>query len=555
MLCGLNRMSAALAAMTSILLVAAPAIAADDEVCKEFTKKNQRIERLAGPRAFSKTPVKSPADLVQQLEAHRAELETLLRDRGLGHLTDALITAAGDSRSLSERPLERGEVFEWMAYRKRSGPETIGPVCFAAKKTYEAYEIMVKEEDTTAAEARCSLEASGQWDDEEISVDASGSSPGVVVTLAGPGGEKTIISAGETSWQGMPDGPGTYEVTARAEAPDTITVTTHTFLAPKVCLNLSYAGAATREEEGEADTCTETVTLEISPRLPECTITEPAVAEVMRKEPFTLDVEGSNYDSLTVKVKDATTGQYVEMRDEDARRRVSDLSEFPKTVSIRKSGEYVFEGTASNDQGTEICEQALTVTRPPYPDWTFRGFLMKVDNDDDQVFRSVLRPDGVSERSGLRLDGGEGLGVSLERHFNERIGLEVGLLWADLDSSFILDLDNEWERDTDSASFFSVVVGPNFHLTPGRQVDFYIGPFVGWADIGSSSFTALGESHSRSFGDDFLIGAQLGIDVLFGGGPWGLHLGGRFMDLTVGDDEEELDVNPLIWELGFFRNF
>lgn len=555
MLCGLNRMSAALAVTASLALLAAPAATAQDEVCKEFTKKNQRIERLAGPRAFSKTPVKSPADLMQKLESHRAELEVLLRDRGLGHLTDALITAAGDSRSLSERPLVRGEVFEWMAFRKKTGAETIGPVCFAAKKTYEAYEIMVREEESMAAEARCSLTADGQWDDEDISVSASGSSPGVEVTMSGPGGTKTIISGGGTSWQGMPDGPGTYEFTARAEARATNKVTTHTFVAPKVCLNLSYAGADTREEQGAADTCTETVTLEISPSLPECTITEPAMAEVLRKEVFTLDVEGSNYDSLTVRVKDAATGQYVQIRDDDMRRNVTELTEFPKSVSIRRSGDYVIEGTASNDQGTETCEKPITVTRPPYPDWTFRGSLMAVDTDDDEVFRSLVRPNGVSERSGLRLDGGQGLSLALERHFNERIGLEVALLWADVDSSFILDLNNDWERDTDSASFLSILVGPNFHLTPGRKVDVYLGPFVGWADLGSSTFTVLGETHDRSFGDDFVLGAQLGFDILFGDGPWGLHFGGRYMDLTVGDDDEELDVNPLLWELGFFRNF
>lgn len=554
-MCGLNRMSAALAATALLCFAAAPATAADDEVCKEFTKKNQRIERLAGPRAFSKTPVKSPGDLVQQLEDHRAELEVLLRDRGLGHLTDALITAAGDSRSLSERPLERGEVFEWMAYRKRTGPETIGPVCFAAKKTYEAYEIMVREEESMAAHARCSVEANGHWDDEEITVDASGSSPGVEVTMTGPGGRKTIISGGGTSWHGMPDGPGTYEFTARAQARGTNKVTTHTFVAPKVCLNLSYAGASTREEEGEVDTCTDSATLEIAPRLPECTITEPAMAEVLRKETFTLNAEGSNYDSLTVKVKDTATGQYVQIRDDDTRQPVSELSEFPKSVSIKRSGEYVIEGTASNAQGTETCEKSLTVNRPPYPDWTFRGSLMKLNNADNQVFKATVRPDGIPERSGLRLDGGLGLAAALERHFNERLGLEVALLWADLDSSLIVDRGTDWQRDTGSATFLSFLVGPNFHLTPGKKVDFYLGPFVGWADIGGSTFTLYGENQSRDFGNDFVYGAQLGFDILFGDGPWGLHLGGRYMQLSVGDNADKLDVNPLIGELGFFRNF
>ena len=50
-------------------------------------------------------------------------------------------------------------------------------------------------------------------------------------------------------------------------------------------------------------------------RLPECTVSAPA--EVLRKELFSVNVTGSNYDTVTVKFKDAATGQYVSMRNEN----------------------------------------------------------------------------------------------------------------------------------------------------------------------------------------------------------------------------------------------
>jgi hypothetical protein len=171
-----------------------------------------------------------------------------------------------------------------------------------------------------------------------------------------------------------------------------------------------------------------------------------------------------------------------------------------------------------------------------------------------------LRSDVVEERTKLRFDGGEGLGAGLEYHFNERVGLEGTLIFADIDSSFILDINAEWERDTDSSSTLMFLFGPNFHLTPGRRVDFYLGLFAGLVDIDGTSYTTLGETFERGFDEDFVFGGQVGLDIPFGAGDWGLHLGGRYIDLSVDVDDEldrglSLDMNPLIWELGIFKNF
>ena len=556
------RIPALIALVLTVLI--APAAVADDAVCKEYTKKSQRIERLGGPQAFSKTSVKSPGELAEQLEAHHEEINAMLNEHGLGHLTAADIVAASkDSRSLSERPLERGEVFEWMAWRKKSGKATAtGPLCFTSKKTYEAYEILVRQEESApGAKAKCSVKASGKWTDEKISVDASGSSKNVEVSMSGPGGNKTIISGGGTSWSGMPSGEGTYKFTAKASADGgSSKVTTYTFVVPKICVNLAYKGSSVKEEKGKGDSCTDTDSVTVEQRLPVCTISAPA--DVLRKQIFAVDVSGSNYDSVSVKIKDAATGQYVSMKDEN-KQDVSDLTQFPSNIFAKKSGEYILEGKGTNKNGSVDCTSArFTVTSPPSGGWTFRGFLLNVNPDDNGAFLSRFRADGSNERSEVSLESGIGIGAGLEYHINDRVGLEAALLWADLDSYFFFDIDVDWADDEDSSSFFAATFGPNFHLTPNSdRVDFYIGPFIGFASLGDSTFNVLGETHSREFDTDVLFGAQLGLDISFGD-DWGLHLGARYMDLAVDveydeieGNEIEMDLNPILLEVGFFKNF
>lgn len=521
---------------------AVPAALADDAVCQEFPKA-QRIGTLGGPQAFSKTAVRSPGDALEKLKAHRAELEALFAARGVGHLLDPIMKAVESGQGLSERNLERGETFEWMIFRKTSGPVAAGPFCYAAKKTFDAYEVVVTEETSKSGTARCEISAKCTTADQEMSVDASGSSPGVEVTVSGPGGTKKVVSGGATSWKGLPDAPGDYTFTATAQVQGTKTVTTHTFIIPKVCFNVAYLGQETREVEGAADTCRKEAKVTCEDPKPNCELVAPA--QVTAREPFSVDATG-RYDSIEVRANEAV------LRDEAGKR--LDSFQPPKTLIIRKPGTYTLEGTATNPAGTATCTASIEVLPPPFSPWTFRGFALTLDTDDDEIYVNRFRPDGVNERSGLTIDGGYGLGVGLERHLNPRIGIEASLLWADLDSLFILDLDEAWGHDDDAVTFLAITIGPNFHLTPGKRVDFYLGPFVGWADLGNTTYQVLGETHQGNFGSEFVLGGQLGLDVGFGG-DLGLHLGIRYIDLTAGDDDSEIDVNPLIGEAGLFYRF
>ncbi|MEM7587916.1 MAG: outer membrane beta-barrel protein [Acidobacteriota bacterium] len=550
------RSSLKLLALTVLVLGCMTAVpqeaSAQEAVCEGFDRK-QRIGRLGGRTAFSKDPVASPADLHKQLEAHRSEIETIMRDKGVGHLVDALYSAVASGDGLSERDLERGEVFEWMTFRKRRGATTLGPMCFAARKSYSAYEILVTEEENKPAKADCALAVSGgACVEEPIKVDATGSSKGVTAEMSGPGGSKSLLSGGSTTWSGTVGAPGSYTVTAKAQAQGTKMVTTHTFVIPKACLNLAYLGHKKEEKPGEVSTCSESASVKVADCTASLNVTvEPA--EVRRGEEIQVNISGT-YDSA--KVTFEKDGEAVEAH--SGGQSISELTE-SGAVSFKKSGTYQFNGTAVRCKDLPgKCAKSVDsapVTVEVKSAWTARFFGLSMDLDDDSLDQSEIRPDGLLERSVLKFEKGRGAGAGLEYHFNDRVGLEASILYAAVESKLFFDIGSDWAEDDDDSSLLAFLIGPNFHLTPNKNVDVYFGPFVGYAVLGDASFRVLGENQRRSYEADTVIGVQLGVDVPFGERGWAVHFGARYMDASVEVDGIDLDVNPLTAGIGLAYKF
>ncbi len=541
-------------------LSAVPDASAQETVCEGFDKK-QRIGKLGGRTAFYKGPIASPADLRDQLEEHRTEVEAIMVEKGVGHLTDALYAAVASGNGLSERKLERGEVFEWMTFRKRSGATTLGPMCFSARKEYWGYEIQVTEtvDDNFPPVAKCALTASGgACVEDPVMVNAGGSSKGVNVEMNGPGGAKSsIISGGKTDWSGKVNAGGKYTFTANAEETGTRKVTTYTFMVPKACLNLAYIGSEEKTKT-ETDTCSETATVDVADCQVSLNVTAEPI-EVKRGEDIQVDISGT-YDSAKVTFEkdgaavDAKSGEEM----------ISELTE-SGTISFRKTGTYQLKGSAVSCEGKDkagndwpkVCTKNATAetTVTVKPAWTARFFGLALDPDDITLAQDRIRPDGASERSVLTLDKGQGVGAGLEYHFNDRVGLEASILYAVLDSKLFFDIGSDWAEGNADADLLSVVIGPNFHLTPGKKVDLYIGPFIGFADLGDVSFNVLGETQRRDFDTDTVIGAQLGLDVPFGAGDWAAHFGARYMDLSAEVNGVDIDIDPLGVEVGLAYKF
>jgi outer membrane protein W len=221
----------------------------------------------------------------------------------------------------------------------------------------------------------------------------------------------------------------------------------------------------------------------------------------------------------------------------------------------------------------EACEPAAPVELPPAVEpeiqptrerghrWTIRPFLAFWDPKSDDV-RTVGGTPATPERTKLSLGNGRGLGVGLEYHFNERLGLEAEVQLVEHDANFTFDLGTQWEADEDDVRSLALLVGPNFHLTPDRRVDFYLGPVVGLVDLGSADFTTLGRQFDASFDSEFTYGARLGLDVPFSAGnPWAFHAGLRYLFLEpaveLGDQESDLDLglDPLVASVGVSYSF
>ncbi len=556
MLSGVLKKLTALSIVILCGLVAVPAAFAQEAVCEGYSKK-QTIHRLGGRTAFTRTPVSSPEDLYNQLDQHRAELVAIMDEHGLAHLTDKLYAAVKSGNGLSERNLVRGERFEWMTFRKRSGPEAFGPMCVAAKKTYSAYEIELTEVEEHPAKATCALKVSGgACVEDEIRVDASGSSDGVMVEMMGPGGSKSVVSGGSTTWQGLPAAPGAYSFTAKAQAQGTKKVTTHTFVIPKVCLNLAYIGMTMEEKPGDVDTCSTEAKVDVA----DCAVSlsvSADPAEVKRRKSIQVDVSGV-YDAVTVTFEDED-GNPAEAQDADGNA-ISELTE-SGPISFRKAGTYTLKGSAVRCENLpgKCAKQATSDTTVEVKGgaWTARFFGLRLDPDDGKINRQIVRPDGLSERSVLSLDSGVGGGAGLEYHFNDRVGLEGTVLYVPLGSQLFFDVGIDWAQNEDDVEMLAFLIGPNFHLTPDKNVDFYIGPFVGIADLSSTSYRVLGEIQRRSLDADTVFGVQLGLDIPFGESGWAVHLGARYFDMSVETEEDgpEIAADPIGFEAGFAYSF
>lgn len=528
--------------------MAASARAAEDP-CSGYPMK-ERVTRFGGPAAFGK-PVKDVAGLQEAMTAHEAEFRQVLADRGLGAYADGLFQAIRDGE-VRERQLSRGERLEWMAYRKGGKPATFGPFCIDTRTIYGAYEVTVNREEMTAPAApSCGFRATRDCQG-RVEVDASGASPGVAVTLDG----QTIVSGDSASrtWSGVdPDLNRDLTVRATASVTGSKMVSSATFLIPKICLNLALVGESHPvPQEAEGESCAEERVLEVCEVPPACELTVSA-AQADRNEPVEVAISHTGTEPVEVKL------ELFRLRKGGRQPVAEPAIQAPEsTLTFKRRGEYHVVGTVSNAHGTATCEETIVVGPGEYAQWTVRPYVARIDPDDDVFETGFTTPDGVREAERFGTEPGPGVGVLAERHFNERVGLLFGLLWGQLDSSYLLDLGEDWERDTDDLGILSLDLGLAFHLTPESRVDLFLGPLVSYVQFDDGNYTALGRSFGTDFDSDLALGAILGMDVPFKpDGPWGLFAGVRYLDLSAEDGQSdfELGLDPLIFSLGLAYDF
>lgn len=533
-------------ALTGLLLVSAaapPPAAAQDTVCQGFAK-DQKIQRLGTSHRFSKEPAKSWEDLTRLFGKERAALEAIFAAHDMEDVVEGFFEKISTGQ-VTETTISQGETVEWMVAREKGAVVAKGPRCFSSKRSYEAFIVEVPIVSMTAASApTCRISATGDCRAHTLQVDASGSSPGVKVTR----NDSPITLDGQSKWSGPFENrfDQTYKFTVSGESKGSKSTKTYTFIIPKICLNLALASAPTVvEEDVPGKSCLESAVVNTCPE-PECTITGPD--EAGRREEFDVTVSGNGQVSLEVTDPKGSTTSLTSGASDS----------FTATNTFRKKGAYTFDGSVTTEFGdSATCQKVVTVGGSPTQGaWILRFFGARFGTDDE--VRTDTGSGASVERTKLASGNGLGAGVGAEYLFNDRVGLEASLIAGQVEFNFQRDLANDWGMDDDDADFLSLTVGPNFHLIPDGAVDLYLGPFVGFAEIDDVEFQTLGSTQTFNFDSEFIWGAQIGLDVPFGGSQWGLHFGGRWMDLSVGDNgpqTPELNLDPLLFTAGLAYRF
>jgi len=552
----LSRISVAVVVLAAVgLLVAGPALAQGQAVGKQKVcpgyENEHRVERWH-VHPFAEDGAGSIVELQEQFKTHEAELRALLQAQGLGNVADALFETVQSGTRIDETELQLGQTMRWMVFREKGEAKAVADVCVASKRDNGAFEITVPVvTDRKGGNPRCELAVDCNGETAEVKVNAAGSSPGVMVTVSGPEGTETLIDGSGTSWTGTVEEPytGAYTFTATAEAEGTETVTTYTFVVPKVCFNLSLVDTSSATRSAGMDSCKKTASpdpLCVAPP-PECDITV-SPTEVRTRDDVNVSVTGHW----------AEGGLELGVRDADGNAVSEPVINGPSdTVRFGSPGSFTIVGTATNEAGaTASCEAGVEVASR----WVLRGFAAWIDPDDDEVRGATTLAGGTEFRGHGNLDNGYGFGLGAEYFFNDRVGLEGRGLIGQFDSVFFVDIGPDWESDDDTISYLELTIGPNFHLTPNSRVDLYVGPFVGWGSLDDGEYNALGRSVTAEFDSDVLWGAQIGLDWPFTvSSQWGLHLGARYtdfsVDVTTPVASDSISVNPLSAEIGLSYRF
>jgi hypothetical protein len=548
-----------LGVMTSV----GPSVAAAQDACAGFDRKHT-ITKLGGPNAVGPGGLQTRSELQAYFAANSDEIRSILASQGLGRdVADALLSAVREGTGIRERTMPEGDRLEWMAYRKGGEVRTVEKICLNLVGTAPAFEIDVPVITATeTATADCGLEVTTDCRPGGVSTFHVRAAPGAQVALESPTGTRPIIDGNEPSWTGPMDEP--YQATSAFAvsnaAMTTETVTTYTFVVPRECVNLSFVGQIESQRPGPPVTCSERRPQPVCPvpPPPTCAIDLDAT-ELHRGDTVGYQVTGEWAEiDLELLHDGAVVGEPA-------------LTSEGGTFVVTERGTYTVVGTASNELGdTHSCRASVEVTGS---DWIVRPFGAFLMVGSDRTEGAVVPPTSLKScpcppDAAYGYDDGYGFGISVERRLGERFGLEARGLYGRLDNTFSIGGNGIGITERDTVDYLDLSVGLNIHLTLNRDLDWYVGPFVGYGDIGGHESLAFARSLKYEPDGAVTFGAQTGLDWPLGDGPWALHGGARYTvgapDVVrrytnaagaVSEQSESLHIDPITVELGVGYRF
>lgn len=192
--------------------------------------------------------------------------------------------------------------------------------------------------------------------------------------------------------------------------------------------------------------------------------------------------------------------------------------------------------------------------------WTLRVHVLGWFPGGDEVEAvRAQAPPLADERTRFSVSDGSGYGLDLEYRLMRKLGLEVAALAGDLDSEFRLDGEGLSLTDSGTIGVEAFTVGLNYHLTPGKRVDLFVGAFAAILFFDDIIFlTEAGRREKLAFDDDTGLGIRLGIDVPLGAdGSWRSSAGVRYFDAIMESEVagQDLDADPFVPSIGVGYRF
>ncbi len=179
---------------------------------------------------------------------------------------------------------------------------------------------------------------------------------------------------------------------------------------------------------------------------------------------------------------------------------------------------------------------------------------------------------------------GPGAYLGVEFRLNDRLGIEVGAAWFELEESERPEISILTTEIEATVTATPITVALDIHLTPQKSYDFYLAPKIGWAffdDVeitnrfdfssfpfpdfpGLSIIPGLPDQITTPFAteDQFIYGLRLGFDTPFGNSSWSFSSSIDYtdMDLEIGLDlvpgaARTIGLDPLSIGAGVAYNF
>lgn len=218
------------------------------------------------------------------------------------------------------------------------------------------------------------------------------------------------------------------------------------------------------------------------------------------------------------------------------------------------------------------CLAAVSTTIPAAAgdgQWHLRAQVVWVHPDLD--WQTSPAPGDVVT---IHADDALGLSVSGEYQVSSLLGVDFGVMRATPD----VGVRSE-DRDlglsvsaTDGLTMTPLSVGLNFHLTPGRRFDLYLGPFLAYVLYGDLEWRVnetinvdgvpvdFDQTLRLSVANDLAYGAVAGADIPIGTRGWYLSGTLRYMATELEatspeGDSETLSLDPVIVTLGVRYSF